>query len=700
MVQNEHMEPVVSASFAAGRLDMRPVERPGTENPFNELYLSETIGDLALYSEWFSPAVLTGETESLFRRENTVLRGSNGAGKTMLLRLLSPQVQSKYLEKPGDFPLPRGLASTIGVNVNFLHAGFGALGKRRVSRQQSANEQEWAFLFADLLNYYIVGNLLKTLRFLGADGAGVAAQLNAELELPRLDRFARALAEHPCWFGGLNRVSDFQSLENVIRERIEGYRLFVNWNRTTLSTKIRRTKTSIGRPIIAAKEALTASGVFANGIALIVTLDQYESVYSVDYGTNDAAGPAMGRNFCRVVNSLLALRRPAVFFKIGVRHYAWGRELRGLNTDQCVERKRDYELIDLDDVLRRSENSGNWIFPRFAADVAARRIAATRGGKSEDYANWFVKRLQKLDPEQELSKYGKAHTGRRRPGEAARWPEEWEAMLEALGAKSRYQAKLAEVWIHQKAGGPSGLPEELPVSDETAPWNREYWRKERREALLTQIASDCQQRKLYAGWDTLLTLSGANILVFISLCREIWDQWQRAQSKTKERLEHVSADIQSQAVRTVASAWLEKQEEFPRGRTRQRFVERLGIGIRKGLKEDRGLSYPGHTGFSLKDEGWKADDVVRTFLQGAEDYGALIGLEHTSKEGDKRKRRKWYLSPILCPNFEIPAIRTKEPYYAQLQEVKTWIEMERPIVLRRGSRSRTRAADARTLFGQ
>ena len=676
------------------------MRKPVDRNPFNELYLSETIDDSALYSQWFSPAILTGQTQSLFRKENTVLRGSNGVGKTMLLRLLSTQVRAAFLKTPTDFSLPASLSSSLGVNVNFMHADFGSLGRRRVRKNDVENEAEWGFLFADLLNYYIVGEILDSLITLQRDGEVVANQLNAQLDRQKLDTFAQLTCSDPCWFGALETVSQFDGFRDSIRKRIEDYRSFVNWNRKTIPAHVRKTKTSIGRPVVATWKALRAAEVVNPDIALMVSLDQYESLYHVDYRATEPA--RMGRTFCRVVNSLLAMRAPTVFFKIGVRHYAWGRELRGQNTDQSVERKRDYELIDLDAVLRRSENTKGWIFPKFAADVAARRIAADRGGNVGEYARWFEQRLERLDPDREIDKYCAGNVDRIREPPEAKWSSAWRSYIDELYSVSRYRAQLAEIWLNQKSARTSEPLNAPPVDVATKrEWDREYWQKERREALLTQVASKCRQRKIYSGWPMLLTLSGANILIFISLCKEIWDQWQRAQSNARIPLDTISADIQSQAVRLVASEWLEKQEEFPRGATRKNFVVRLGIAIRKTLLADSTLSYPGHTGFSLVQDDWRSYRFVRQFLEDGEDYGAVVGFEHTTKERDRQPRRKWYLSPILCPNFEIPAIRTKEPYYAHVLELKAWIDEPRKgIVFGRDKVGRKGRRSERHLFNQ
>ena len=90
---------------------IRPLRKPTKrmDNPFNKLYLSEVIDDLSLYSEWFSPTLLRSQADSIFARTNTIVRGSNGIGKTMLLRLISPQVRAAYLEAPGDFEYPTGI---------------------------------------------------------------------------------------------------------------------------------------------------------------------------------------------------------------------------------------------------------------------------------------------------------------------------------------------------------------------------------------------------------------------------------------------------------------------------------------------------------------------------------------------------------------------------------------------------------------
>lgn len=345
------------------------------QNPFNELYLSEAIDDPALYLRWFSPTIIAGEAKALFRRGNTVLRGSNGVGKTMLLRLFSPHVRASYWATLGHdrwhIPMPNALA----IGVNFIHAGFGSLGRRRLADESSVNRQQWALVVGDLLNYYLINQLLTTLLFLQRDGSVVAQRLGADVSSPTLDRFATLLGGNACWFDALTSVRSFQDLCAAVRGRIAAYRSFINWNTKSLPRRISATKTVIGAPVLESRDALSRTGVVPEQVALVVALDQYETLYHTDYADRRHAG-VLGRTFCRVINTLLSHRSAWVSYKVGVRHYAWGPELRGLDTDARLEHGRDYQIVDLDEVLKRREDTKAWIFPRFAQDVAATLIGS------------------------------------------------------------------------------------------------------------------------------------------------------------------------------------------------------------------------------------------------------------------------------------------------------------------------------------
>ena len=661
-----------------------------SSNPFQELYLTEALEDPELYLSWFSPTVLTGQTEALFRIGNVVLSGTNGTGKTMLLRLFSPEVQAAHLRLHPDIKTEGVLRRVLGIGINFVHAGFSSLGKRPLRSDPRENLEVWSLLLGDLINYYLINELYTALAFLNSKaGQPLAAFLGANTDAERVKDFSAWLAQRPSWFGYLERCNSADSVTIAIRERLNVIRSFVNWNVEHLPDDILRTKTEIGRPLADAREGLRAFGLLPQDIPLCVTIDQYETLLHIDYATAHTPELSVGRSFCRVVNTFLARRDPAVSFKVGVRPYSWGRELRIYGSDAVLELGRDYQRVDLDDLLRRGEDTASWIFPDFARDVAARRLTATLRGEPVDYKDWLPTALESLTPTQEVARYSRRRDEALVP-RLGEWPLPWLNLLKKKYADDAFAGLLTEVWMAQEADRAGSLGEKPPLDDKGAPWNREYWQKERKEALLVQIASECRQRKLYAGWNTILTLSGGNILVFLSLCREIWDLGQRAASKAGGAQTRFSAELQSQAIWSVSAAWIRKQEEFPDGGTRKRFITRFGIAARKALIADKKLSYPGRTGFSVADDELETSErkSTRDFLDSAADFGGLVKLRHTTKERDRKPRHKWYLFPVLCPQFDIPPTRTKEPYYATAEEVSEWISLDNAIVLRGPEASR------------
>jgi hypothetical protein len=67
------------------------------------------------------------------------------------------------------------------------------------------------------------------------------------------------------------------------------------------------------------------------------------------------------------------------------------------------------------------------------------------------------------------------------------------------------------------------------------------------------------------------------------------------------------------------------------------------------------------------------DSDLKDFLNECVDYGALVDSAHTTKESNRRPRRKSYLNAVLSPHFRLPHVRTKEPAYMTLSEVTAWL---------------------------
>lgn len=678
-----HVGDPYSSEYLGRNVSMRP--RSGSEqrqNPFQTLYLTEALDDPELFAKLFSPLIIPGEAEQLFRAGNVVLLGSNGAGKTMLLRLFSPHVCATVLAQEKPWPVPRDLFRFFSVGINLLHSGFGSLGQRRLAPDMDEHLLRWQLLFGDFLNYYLTNELLNALEKISSgQTTSLSEFLNISASPKQLDAYATWLSQRECWFGALAECRTLARLKDRAQARIATHQAFMNWNINEVPREIDCTKTRIGVPLAEAARGLQDLNILAKDVPFTITIDQYETLAQIDYESTPDARSSVGRALCRVVNSLLAARDPKVSYKIGARPFSWHFERRSFGTDARLELGRNYQIVDLDEILRRRENIKTWTFNGFAADVAARRIASTFRGQAEEYTTWLQHRLQELTPNEELARYYGKDPNKMVPGDDS-WPSEWNALLREIYHRDRYEACLAAAWTHQIVGRGDKLPP-ITAARQKRPWDKQWWRKERREAIMTQAASACRQRRIYGGWSTVVTLSGANILVFLGLCREIWDVWDRSRVG-REATRSISAEVQSHAIRIVSEAWLEKQTEFPGGATRKDFVIRLGIALRRALLDDKALSNPGHNGFSLLLEDYEGPDAaaVKAFLANACDFGALLASAHTTKERDRRPRRKWYIFPILCPQFEIPAIRTKEPFYTSVETVRGWMEPGSRIELR------------------
>jgi hypothetical protein len=66
--------------------------------------------------------------------------------------------------------------------------------------------------------------------------------------------------------------------------------------------------------------------------------------------------------------------------------------------------------------------------------------------------------------------------------------------------------------------------------------------------------------------------------------------------------------------------------------------------------------------------------AIASFLGNSADYGDLYEVPHTTKEKNRKQRKKWYLIPILSPYYQIPESHVKEPYYVTNPQVARWLQ--------------------------
>jgi hypothetical protein len=637
-------------------------------NPFNELYVTETVSSDE-FVELFSPALLD-VTGALFLPGNVVLKGVQGSGKSMLLNLLKPDVRIAYEKQRHRFPLSGKYSRFIGAGINLTTSGAIAFGQRTVP---GAGLEQLPIYFGDFLNYWIVYDLLQSIESF-RDGLSKASIRTIELKTDGtlLDDFAQQLGASRCWFDYLRGTGSYRELKRRLQVRLNAYLSFLNFNTDDVPKDIQSSKTLIGEPISRAAELLRTCGIIQDKYHVFVRIDQHEELFRLE-GLQKDFGP----KYRAIINKALGMRNPHVSYRIGTRGYAWGEYLDFFGTTARLERERNYKLIDLDEMLRRRENSRTWIFPKFAEDVFARRLNLGRREQDRDRAPnagaGLLKRVLGNGPSSEQRARLYCRNSPQwviRPQE--NWPRDWTLFLQRLAIADPLSARLGEAWALQR--NKSKVMYQIPAKP--YPWDTAvYWKKERVQAALMQIAGRCFQRMMWAGREDVLELSGGNILIFVSLCQLIWSAWLRTKPNASEDplTPRISDSVQAVAIQEASTVWFEKIEEEAGGNSRQRFVRVLANLIQKKLSEDSALSYPGHNGFSLLEDQLDQDQTVQHFLHEAVAFGTLFEIPHTTKLKDRKPRKKWYCNPILSPYFRIPHVHTKEPMYVDVSEVRHWM---------------------------
>lgn len=646
-------------------------------NPFHDLYLSEAISEDDLV-RFFSP-IIVDHSGVIFEPGNVVIRGLQGTGKTMLLNLLRPELRLAYHRSGVPFPVPVRAAQFIGAGINLRKCGileFAQLLEKNISPKQF---QELSLLFADFFNYWIVADLIESiLLFFQTEQQDVYKAVGLKGTSANLDDFAKKLAADECWFGALDGVSTLATLKLKISERISGYRRYLNLNVDELPVSITETKTVVGDPILKTVDALRAAGVLDGKTKIFVRIDQYEQLTTLN-----VAGTHYGAACQQLIHKALGARDGRVSYRIGTRTHGWDERPAIYRTNDVLERKRDFDIHDMDEMFRRRENSATWWFPEFANDIFSRRIKGSEyasGTSSPTLSSVLGKSLASSD---RAESYVSNPESRRRlintavAGLPAETPVEWTKYIKELATEDVLSAWLTCAWVRQKIVPRKGAPSRsAPPVEKTLPWvTKPYWQKERVQLGLMQLASANRQAPMWSGETDVLSLSDGQILLFLFVLQHIWDAWLR--DRRGDRNEDfgfpIKQEVQSQGVREASNEWRSKQTEGPNAFKRKAFVDVLGEHFYVKLTNDKSMSNPGANGFSLENGELSVSEDVKDFLMDAVSYGDLVEAAHTSKKKGER-RTKYYLTPILSPYFRIPSVHTKEPEYVTVKEIRVWLD--------------------------
>lgn len=648
-------------------------------NPFHTLYMSEKVTPREFVS-LFSPR-LVADMGALYQPGNIVLRGMQGSGKTMLLDLLKPEVRVAYHKSGIDFPVPQG-TPFVGCGINLITSRAYEFGKR-AHRGLGGDHIDTSLLFADFVNYWLVIDLLRGLETLCAGGEDLASSIGLGCDAPMLDAAASELGKRDCWFGYLDGVSSHQQLIARITERLTSVRSWVNRNVAELDPRVERTKTSPDEPLSEFVRVYREQGVIGPNVEVFAQIDQYEELHYLKRGIPGAE--AVGEAMQAAVHTAMGSRDSCVSYRVGARRFAWPSRPTRLASDGPLELKRDYDDLDLDETLRESES----YFAKFAQDIFRRRVEFVNGDLAGVTGAELIGRAFGKSPTKR--KKALAYVGptfRPRAPKAGEFTPEISTALAEISKSNPLNGILATAWARSRRPGQLNVAR---LSEEK--WLG-YWQRDRLDQASLQLAAMATQRMRWYGDKDILRLSSANPLAFVTLCKELFASAERNGRSVADVLRTASEPLSSQhqtaAVYEASEVWFSKIEQSEGGRERQAACARIGEWARDSLRSDLELVRPGHTGFSIDELDLHSEPELARWLREAVDHAALLQFRHTSKNGPARF--KYYLVPLLCPRFQIPSTRRKEPKYVSADLTIRWlVQLEHAASKEMKDRPRTRS---------
>lgn len=634
-------------------------------NPFHELYVTESIGS-EKFVHLFSP-FLVDEAMALFQPGHVILKGLQGSGKSMLLSLLKPSIRVAYAKHNAEFPVPAKFGRFVGAGINLIRSGVSDFGQR--SLPNDPDFENSPFLFADYLNYWIIYDILKSIHDLSNPSCDLSHDIGLNPSQDRFEEFAMELKNEDCWFGYMQNVNSYAEFKDRLKDRIRTYRAFLNTNLSEIPPEILKTKTIVGEPMLSLAKLLRKHGIVSNSTEIFVRIDQYEELTHLEECFQNRLA------YQEIIHKLLYMRNDAVSYRVGTRHFAWKDGAKVFGTSARLEQSRNYVELSLDTLLRRKENSRTWIFPDFAQDIFNRRVrvAELKYSGGDSLVSAFGNSAKPVDKAKEYVKSNRSNVVEIDAG----WPVKWSNFLTELAQEDPLAARFAEAWSRQKAVEKKNIVNNVP-ENRPFPWDKkQWWKKERTAQALLQIASRNNQHISWYGKEDIVSLSGSNILAFLSICRHIWAVWIRdnKDGPVDRMLPIFDKEIQRVGINEASDEWFDKITELKGGRKRKLLVQHLGTAFYDALVNDKPMSYPGRNGFSVSIEELEKNNAVYEFLKDASDFGDLYDAPHTSKHKTKKRRWKWYLNPILSPHFKIPETHTKEPLYVSVKTVTDWMNV-------------------------
>lgn len=661
-------------------------------NPFAVSYITEASYTPKELLERYSFLPFLQLQRQISSPTNVFVLGRRGVGKTMLLKLFDPDLMEQvYLSDNQELIKVRKVVppATVGVYLNLSSPDA----KVNLFQGHDRDARWWMLAFSDYLNCILLKGALRSIdRMISISPWCEAAGLrsNSWHDGTVIRRLMVDLRQESSAF---NRVSNRKGLDSFLDKRIGNWRRFLNNDSSAKESP--ETPLPLGVTLFRLTDCIRRANVFANTFRLFVLVDQYENLYHrrriIDFRPvfNEAMYTASRGG-------------TGVEFKLGARRYSYG-NLRFLDGDGRIEESREVTEVDLDRMATK-------FYRLFAIDLFRKRlrVSGLQGSKAVQLA---AERLPALTAREETELYlGKDKEQGVHVKHFAPFLERWEA----LGLDRRRSEEIVRNaglwdgnpltttltcialtrWLReggrntpvgcQKRGDASNLVEKMHFyALELMKWidrryegpaisNRaidNFVRDAEQVALFILASSYKNQKKFFAGIESIIRVSSNVALVFIEVLGKCYDLLLFDGGDPFR--DPIGPHIQSTAIYAISEAWYKQiPSQGDYAESLQELVSGLGVNFRK-LQLEPSAPDPSPNGFSISNEqrggltgaGENPREDPRRLLLEAVSWGVLEEKTHQDKSRGRAPRTKYYLNRILCPYFGISELEKKDPMY-------------------------------------
>lgn len=534
----------------------------------------------------------------------TVLVGGRGTGKTTALRCLSYE----------------GLYELQGRDANSMAAApyvglYWCIDANRVTafRGPELESEAWQRMFAHYVNLEIVGQLCRyAMWFEEQTGESVdisdhlLEKVSLSLHLPDA-RSLEALYE------GLE--TSIVKLEAAVNSVLDG-------GIPDLSMP--------SAPIQYMVEAL-ASDRRLQPKTFYVLIDEFENLTEIQQV---------------VLNTLVKHGRQQLVFKLGVKEGGW-RTRSTLAQDETLVHPADYDLIDLGDRL------SDGAYAQFALEVCNARLSRALQAGGTSVPEIAIDRLfESLTPDEEARLLGVKRRVRGTREELGDHPD----LLELASGRTDLELYYA---MRRSSGDLASLGAELRSFNEDSNYVENY-KTNYRQSLLYTISEHAGRgiQKYYAGWDTLVKVSGGNIRYLVELVERAFAKHAFAQRPIAEP---VSARHQTEACIDVGRKYTQEVQSLdPAGANLTYLLLGLGRFFNILARHSQGHQ-PDTTSFVIGvSEDPATDERVAVLIQKAVMHQVLRRSSATKLTATvDAKEWEYSVHPIYAAFFVIPYQRKR-----------------------------------------